>query len=49
MSILPAILKLLERVVHTQLVSYLQENRLLSPFQCGFRNYPGVGIVIYLK
>ena len=23
-------------MVHTQLVSYLQENRLLSPFQCGF-------------
>ena len=49
MSILPAISKLLERVMHTQLVSYLQENRLLRPFQCGFRNFPGVGIVIYLK
>ena len=36
-SILPAISKLLERGVHTQLLSYLQENRLLSPFQCGFR------------
>ena len=24
-------------MVHTQLVSYLQENRLLSPFQSGFR------------
>lgn len=24
-------------MVHTQLVSYLQENHLLSPFQCGFR------------
>ena len=35
-SILPAISELLEWVVHTQLVSYLQENRLLSPFQCGF-------------
>ena len=36
-SILPAISKLLERVMHTQLVSYLEENHLLSPFQCVFR------------
>ena len=35
-SILPTISELLEWVVHTQLISYLQENRLLSPFQCGF-------------
>jgi hypothetical protein len=35
-SILPAVSKLLEKVVHTQLVSYLQEHHLLSPYQCGF-------------
>ena len=36
-SILPVISKLLERTVHSQLVKYLQENHLLSPYQCGFR------------
>lgn len=29
--------KLLERAVHVQLVNYLREHKLLSPYQCGFR------------
>ncbi|PFX34701.1 RNA-directed DNA polymerase from mobile element jockey [Stylophora pistillata] len=40
-SISPTIItKLLERVVHTQLASYLQENHQLSPFQCRFYKQP---------
>ena len=36
-SILATASKLLERAVHVQLVNYLQEHKLLSPYQCGFR------------
>jgi hypothetical protein len=36
-SILHIASKLLERAVHTQLVKYLREHNLLSPYQCGFR------------
>ena len=36
-SILPAIMKLVERVVQKQLVSYLEENFLLSDAQHGYR------------
>ena len=36
-SIFPIASKLLERAVHTQLVKYLREHNLLSPYQCGFR------------
>ena len=36
-SVLPVVSKVLERVVHHQLHSFLKEHKLLSPFQCGFR------------
>ena len=36
-SVLPVVSKVLERVVHDQLHSFLSEYKLLSPFQCGFR------------
>ena len=36
-SVLPVVSKVLERVVHHQLPSFLNERKLLSPFQCGFR------------
>ena len=36
-SVLPVASKVLERVVHHQLHSFLSEHKLLSPFQCGFR------------
>ena len=36
-SILPIASKLLERVVHTQLVNYLREHKHLNTYQCGFR------------
>ena len=35
--IMPAISKVLERVVHHQLLTYLQSHEILSPNQCGFR------------
>ena len=36
-SILPAISKVIERIVHTQVVEFFTENNLLSKFQSGFR------------
>ena len=36
-SVLPVVSKVLERVVHHPLHSFLNEHKLLSPFQCGFR------------
>ena len=36
-SILPILSKVLERVVHQQVYHYLQSNKILNPFQCGFR------------
>ena len=36
-SVLPTISKVLERVVHTQLYDFLAKEKLLSPYQCGFR------------
>ena len=36
-SILPMVSKVLERVVHIQLVKYLLDHKILSPYQCGFR------------
>ena len=36
-SVLPAASKLLEKAVHHQLYHFLSEQKLLSPFQCGFR------------
>ncbi len=35
-SILPVVMKILERETHNQLYSYLTENKLLSPAQSGF-------------
>ncbi|CAB3262078.1 unnamed protein product [Arctia plantaginis] len=36
-SILPFLSKVLERLIHTQLTSFLSRNCLLNPFQSGFR------------
>ena len=36
-SVLPVFSKILERVVHFQLYEYLENNKLLSPYQFGFR------------
>ena len=36
-SVLPVVSKLLERIVHHQLHSFLSEHKLLNPYQCGFR------------
>jgi hypothetical protein len=36
-SILPALSKALERVVHSQLSDFLTQNNILNPFQSGFR------------
>ena len=35
-SILPSVSKILERAVYIQLYAYLQSNKVLSPYQCGF-------------
>lgn len=37
-SILPSISKLLERIINTRLINYLETNNLLSPNQYGFRH-----------
>ena len=37
-SILPAISKIIERVMHTQLLEYFQAGNLLTDFQSGFRS-----------
>lgn len=37
-SILPFLSKILEKVVHRQLSTFLRNNNLLSPFQSGFRS-----------
>ena len=36
-SVLPVVVKVLERIVHRQLYAYLQENNLLHSTQFGFR------------
>ena len=36
-SVLPVVSKVLERIVHHQLHSFLSEHKLLNPYQCGFR------------
>ena len=36
-SVLPVFSKILERVVHYQLYEYLESNKLLAPYQFGFR------------
>ncbi len=36
-SILPVVMKILERAIHNQLYNYLTENNILSPLQSGFR------------
>ena len=36
-SVLPVASKVLERVVYHQLYSFLNEHKLLNPYQCGFR------------
>ena len=46
-SILPFLSKILERIVHDQLSSFLTKNHILSPFQSGFR--PGHSTVTALN
>ena len=36
-SILPVLSRVLERAVNIQLYKYLQQNKILSRYQCGFR------------
>ncbi len=36
-SILPVVMKILEKAIHNQLYDYLTENNILSPHQSGFR------------
>ena len=36
-SILPVLCKVVEQAVHIQMYGYLQQNKILSPYQCGFR------------
>lgn len=36
-SLLPVVSKVFERIIHTQLIEYLQSNHLLFPHQYGFR------------
>ena len=36
-SVLPVVSKVLERVVHHQLHSFLSEHKLLNHYQCGFK------------
>ena len=36
-SMLPVVVKVLERLIHQQLYDYLQENKILDPAQFGFR------------
>ena len=48
-SVLPVGFKILERTVQLQLVSFLEENSLFSPRQCGFRkHYSTEAAVAYL-
>ena len=37
-SVIPVVAKVFERVVYDQLYHYLTENRILSPYQSGFRS-----------
>ena len=36
-SILPVLCKVVEQAVHIQMYGCLQQNKILSPYQCGFR------------
>ena len=38
-SVLSTVFKILEKAVHCQLYKFLSEQKLLSPYQCGFRKY----------
>lgn len=49
-SVLPAISKVFERAVQLQLTEYLQNEKLLSPYKCGFRaTYSTETAVTYLS
>ena len=45
-SILPAFSKVLERVVHNRLSSFLNKNKILAPNQFGFRDYHSTELAI---
>ena len=36
-SVLPVISKIIEKIIHHQLISFLDKNHVLTNFQCGFR------------
>ena len=38
-SVLPVLSKILEKSIHSQLLSYLERNKLLSEYQFGFRKH----------
>ena len=45
-TILPTISKLLEKIVHVQLYSYLNEHKLITPSQFGFRPKLSTGVAL---
>ena len=45
-SILPVLSKVLERVVHTQFIDYLESNRLLYKYQFGFRRQHSTNLAV---
>ena len=45
-SVLPTISKVLERVVYTQLYDFLAKEKLLSPYQCGYRKGHSTELVV---
>ena len=45
-SVLPAVSKILERIVHGQLSKYLEENALMSPYQFGFRRKHSTSLAV---
>ena len=47
-SVLPAISKVMERILHTQLYEYLTANNLLSEHQYGFRKFHSTASALYL-
>ena len=45
-SILPVLSKVLERVVHTQFIDYLESNRLFYKYQFGFRRQHSTNLAV---
>ena len=45
-SVLPAISKILEKCVHSQLMEHLEKNNLQSPNQLGFHKYRSIELAV---